>query len=340
MIRGECSRLSRAGHKLLRGLAVGALISIGALSAEAQEAGRAPKASNIEITVGSGAGASPDIFVRRIGRILNESGLVETPIVVQNRTGGAWTVASKHVLAHPGDEGLLFGIVGTVFTTPIVQGLDTVYDKITPLALLSRIDLVIMVRQDSPIQNLKDFMEAAGKAPKALSMAGANLGSTDSIVAALINKAGGVELNYVPFDGGGGAVLTAFLGGTVDTIPLPLDEAYPLIQAGQARPIAILTADRHASEAFGNVPTAREQGYDIQWSQYFGLAAAPDLDPEVVKWWTGKLSAMVETDAWKESDKANFLSTDFVAGEKLEPTFKDLHARFVDVLTQLGLAKK
>lgn len=320
-------------------LALTAATALTALPVAAQDVGRAPNAESIEITVGSGAGASPDIFVRRIGQILNDEGIVTLPIVVQNRTGGAWTVAGNHVVSHPGDEGLLFGIVGTIFTTPIVQGLPSIYDQITPLAMISRIDLVLLVRNDSPIQTFEDLIEAASAEPQAISLAGANVGSTDSIVSSLIEKAGDVDLNYVPFDGGGGAIISAFLGGTVDTIPLPLDEAFPLIQSGDARAIAIFTTERHTSPEYKDVPTATEQGYDVVWSQYFGLAGPPELDPEVAAWWTDKLAQLVETDAWKKAEASTFQVTDFVSGEEVVPAFQDLNDRFTAVLTDLGLAK-
>src|SRR5262245_40613482 len=57
----------------------------------------------IEITVGSGPGATPDVIMRRVAKILNDEKLVPQPIVVQNRTGGGWTVASRYVLGHTGN---------------------------------------------------------------------------------------------------------------------------------------------------------------------------------------------------------------------------------------------
>lgn len=336
--KGTGARQAPMSRGLLA-VALGASLAAMPVAGMAQDAERGPAVGSIEITVGSGAGASPDIFVRRIGQILNAEGIVDLPIVVQNRTGGAWSVATNHVSGRPGDEGLLLGIVGTVFTTPIVQGFETVFDKITPLAMLSRIDLVLLVRDDSPFQTLGDLIEEAATEPRSVSLAGANIGSTDSIVSALIDNAGGVELNYVPYDGGGGQIISSFLGGEIDTIPLPLDEAYPLIRSGDARAIAIFTAERHTSEEFADVPTALEQGYDVQWSQYFGIAAAPDLDPAVVAWWQSRLAELVETDAWREAERANYQVVDFVSGEDVVPMFQTLHDRFHDVLSDLGLAQ-
>src|SRR5918993_2754957 len=170
---------------------------------------RAPKAGNIEIVVGSGAGATPDLFMRRVAKTLNDEKLVTMPIVVQNRTGGSWTVAANYVMGRPGNEGLLFGMSSTVFTTPIVQNLPNTYEKVTPIALLMRIELVLVVRPDSPWKNMADLVAEAKKKERGVGIAGANVGSTDHIVTSLIEKAGGVKINYVPFDGGGGAITSA-----------------------------------------------------------------------------------------------------------------------------------
>ena len=228
---------------------------------------------------------------------------MEQPIVVQNRTGGGWTVAANHVLGLPGNENLLFGIVPTVFATPIVQNLDNTYEKVTPLAMLARMDLLVVARADLPMNSLADFVEAAKKGDRVVSMAGANVGSTDHIVSALIEKAAGVTINYVPFDGGGGPILSAFLGGTVDAITLPPDEAMPLLKGGQAKAIAVLSNERRPEPELKDVPTAKEAGYDVVWGSDHGIAGPPDLDPAVAAWWQDKISKMVQTAAWDDDDE-------------------------------------
>jgi putative tricarboxylic transport membrane protein len=331
------NHIKQAGRRW-PGLAAAALVigcSAGAGAAEP----RAPKASNIEIVVGSAAGATPDVFMRRVAKVLNEEKIVTQPIVVQNRTGGGWTVASNYVIGRPGSEGLLFAIVPSVFTTPIVQGGPNFYEKITPIAMFIRMDLVVMARPDSPYKTLADLVDAAKKKERSVQFAGANVGSTDHIVTALIEKAGGVKINYVPFDGGGG-IMGAFLGGSVDAIVLTPDEAYPLIKGGKAKPLAILSEQRNGAPEYKDVPTAKEQGLDIVWGSYYGISGPPDLDPAVVAWWDDKLAKMVQTDGWKEMIKENFLSSEYVGSAKAKPMLDEIYQRFLGVLRDVQLAKK
>jgi putative tricarboxylic transport membrane protein len=171
-------------------------------------------------------------------------------------------------------------------------------------------------------------------------MAGANVGSTDHIVNALIEKAGGVKLNYVPFDGGGGQIISALLSGTVDAITLPPDEAMPLITGKKVKPIAVLSEKRLTDPALKDIPTAREQGLDVVWGQYYGIAGTPGLDPATTAWWSDKLTQMVATPAWDKMIKESYLTSAYVPADKAKATMDEVYRGFASILTELGLAKK
>ncbi|MGQ7792041.1 tripartite tricarboxylate transporter substrate binding protein [Faunimonas sp. B44] len=325
----------------LKALAVtGLLVAFGAATAGGAAAqGKAPT-GEIEITVGSGAGAGPDLTQRRVAKILNDEKIVTNPIVVQNRTGGSWTVASNYVIGQKGNENLLFGISPTVFASPIVQGLDPWYKQLTPLATLIAADLLFTVRTDSPINSLTDLVEQAKKEEFSISVGGANIGSTDHIVTTLLEKAADIKINFIPFDGGGGQITSAVISGAVTMGVYPPDEALPLIKGGQMKAIAILSEDRHPSDEFKDVPTAREQGFDVVWSSPQSLTLPPDADPELIAWWDDKLQKMVATDAWKNMLAENYFRDIYAPASEAGAEMDKLHERYLNILTELGLAKQ
>lgn len=323
-------------------LATSALLSalIAASPATAQTM-REPKATSIEVVVGSQAGATPDIFMRKMTKVLADEKLVTLPMVVTPRPGGAWTTASNYVVGKKGEENVLFSIVPTVFTTPITQGRTNVWDQLTPLAMLMRIELLVLVRPDSPWKTLKDLVDAGKKAERSVKIAGANVGSTDHIVVSLIEKAGGFKINFVPFDGGGGAINTAFLGGVVDAIVSSVDEAESLIKGGKARALGILSESRRATpELFKDIPTAKETGVDVQWGQYYGIAAPPALDPAVQAWWIDRLTRMNASDFWKRTLEEASQKADFSTGAEARKNMAYAYDRFKEVLTAVGLSKQ
>ena len=326
---------------MLPGLALLAGAPLTQASAQAPVAERAPKASSIEVVVGSQAGATPDIFMRKLAKALADEKLVALPMVVTPRTGGAWTVASNYVLGKKGDEGILFSIVPTVFTTPVTQGRPDVWDKLTPLAMLMRIELLILVRPDSPLKTVKDLVDAARKAERSIKIAGANVGSTDHIVTSLLEKAGGIKINFVPFDGGGGAITSALLGGTVDAIVSSVEEAESLIRGNKARALGILSEQRRAEPAMlKDVPTARETGVDVVWGQYYGVAAPPDLDPAVAAWWIDKLTRLSTTKTWADTLTESHQTADFSTGDKARANMQQAFQRFKSLLVDVGLSKQ
>lgn len=298
---------------------------------------RAPKGP-IEITVGSSAGGTPDVLMRRVAKVLADERIVENPIVVVNRTGGSWTVASNWVLNKKGDENTLMTLAQPMLTTPIVQGQANVYDRLTPIAMFIQADLVVLVQPNHPANSLKELVEIAKQRPRSVKVAGANVGSTDSMATGLIEKAAGVKMNYVGFDGGG-AAQAAFLGGNVDMVILNPDEALPHVKTGKGKILAILSAQRRTEPELKDIPTAKEQGFDVLWGQAWGLAGSPGLDAAIAKWWEGKIAQLAKTQAWADINKSNFLRSEVVTGPALKPWLDDYVRQHVSILQDLGIAK-
>jgi putative tricarboxylic transport membrane protein len=310
------------------------------LPASAQET-RPPRPGPIEITVGTGAGGTPDLVMRQVARVLGTTGAVTEPIVVQNRTGGSWTVAANWVLNKSGDEHTLLAVAGPIFTTPIAQGTRTIYDKVVPIAMFAQGEVVVAVQPDSDIGNLKDLFARAALRERGLKVSGAQVGAIDHMVTGILEKAGNVKLNYIPFDGGG-AAMTAFLGKNSDMLVMSLYEAVPLVRDRKVKLIAILSEERRVEPEFKDVPTAREQGVDVTmaWGQTWGIAGPPDLDPAVVKWWESKIAAMVETAEWKKMIKDGWFRTFYLDSKGAAQWNRDVHERYVASLSNIGLAKK
>lgn len=313
--------------------AVAVAIALAAAQSFAPAYAQQPRApvGNIEVIVGSGAGATPDILMRRMAKILNDSRIVTNPIVIVNRPGGSWMTATNYVLARKKNENLVFSVVPTIFTTPLVQRLPSTYERLTPLSYLVRIELVVLGRINGEEKNLRELLDRAKLKPRSVSVAGANVGSTDQMVTTQLERVAGVRLNYVPFDGGTG-ILQAFLGGNVDMIILSLDEAYPLLRSGRAKSLALLSDSRRIDPELREIPTAREQGVDLVWGQDFGLAGPPELAPDVAAWWEQRLAMMVETDEWKKEMRESFLTTSFTRRAETGKKMVELNALYERVL--------
>ena len=292
----------------------------------------------IEFTVGSGAGGSPDVIMRTLGKILNEEKIVENPVVVQNRTGGGHSNAYNYVLGKPADENTILMLASPVFTTPIVQGTPSVIDQVTPLISIAQSDLVLLVPKDSPHKTLADFVAAAKENPGRVRIAGGASGGNDHLVTALLEQKAGIKLTYIPHESGGAARAT-FLGGNVEGHFGTSSEALSVISSGDARGLAILSEERRPEDVIKDVPTAKEQGVDVVYGQFWGIGGPAKMDPALAAWWADKFKKAVESQTWQDYLKTSMLSTNPRVLDDAGTYFKEEQARFRELLSAVGMAK-
>ncbi|QYK40858.1 MAG: tripartite tricarboxylate transporter substrate binding protein [Paracoccaceae bacterium] len=320
--------MTRFGAALVLALAAG--------GAQAQEM-RAPEGP-IEFTVGSGAGGSPDVIMRTFAQIMNETGLVPNPIVVQNRTGGGHSNAYNHVLGLPGDTNTLLMLASPVFTTPIVQGTPSVIDQVTPIAALVQSELLLFTTPDSAFNSLTDVVAAATAQPGRVRVAGGASGGNDHILTGLLESATGTTMTYVPHESGGAARAT-FLGGNVELHFATLSEGIEMITAGTGKPLAIFSNQRRTEEALANVATAVEQGVDVVYTQFWGVGGPVNLDPAVAAWWADKFQKAAQSEPFQAWLAQNLYRSDMVTLAEAGAYFAREQQTFRDVLTRIGLAK-
>jgi putative tricarboxylic transport membrane protein len=154
---------------------------------------------------------------------------------------------------------------------------------------------VVVVRQDSPFKNLKDLVSALRSNLQGVVFgAGGTLGSQDWMKAALIAQAASADhkgIRFVGFEGGGEA-LEALLGGHVNVVTGDAAEVSGKLNAGaKLRLLAVLAEQRIPGHP--NVPTAREQGYDVTWPIVRGFYTGPGVsDADYQTWVTAFSRAM------------------------------------------------
>ena len=127
---------------------------------------------------------------------------------------------------------------------------------------------VVAVKSDAKWKTLKDLI-ADGKArPKAITVGNSGVGSHTHISSVALFRPAGVEAVDVPF--GAAQVVPSLLGGQVDAVvQLPAALAQ-YVKSGQVRFLAAMIASR--DPAFPDVPTAREQGFDVSLEAWRGIA--------------------------------------------------------------------
>ena len=179
---------------------------------------------------------------------------------------------------------------------------------------------MVAVNADSPLKNLQDLVDALKKDPKAVSFgAGGSVGGQDWLQTAMVAKAAGVspkDMTYVALEGGGEAV-TAVLGNHISVVSAGIAEMGPHIEAGKIRVLAVFSPERLEGK-LKDIPTAKEQGYDVQWPVVRGYYMGPKVSDEAFTWWTKHFDAMMKDPKFAELRSQRDLLPFSMTGDELK----------------------
>jgi putative tricarboxylic transport membrane protein len=167
--------------------------------------------------------------------------------------------------------------------------------------------IVIAVREDSPIKSGTDLVQRLKANPASVSAAVATArGGMQHVAVGLIAKAAGADvrkMRVVVFNSGGESI-TAVMGGHVDIVATAAANAAPQVLNGKLRVIGV-AAPKRLEGVYANVPTWREQGYDVVSSNWRSVFGPKGLTAPQVAYWDAALAGLVQTPEWNEDIRKN-----------------------------------
>lgn len=221
-----------------------------------------------------------------VGRLLADrlAKAMEQPFVVENRPGSGTLVGTDAVAKAAADGYTL--LVGSVSNIALNPGLyrNLPYDSLRdfePLGLAVAYSYTLIARKDLPLASLKDVIAYAKANPGKLSYASGGVGSGQHVLAAVLWKQAGVDINHIPYRGAQ-AAYQDLLGGRVDLFFDLSPTARPQVDSGNVKALAVSGKQRNPMHP--DVPTVTETGVAaIDLESWFGLFApaktpAPVLD--------------------------------------------------------------
>jgi tripartite-type tricarboxylate transporter receptor subunit TctC len=255
------------------------------------------------------------LFAQRMGEILGQS------VIVEN-VGGAGGMNGADRVAKAQADGYTF-LLGTVGTQAQNQTLykKPAYDSIKDfrsVGLFLEAPLVLVVRKDLPVKSMQEFVAYAKANADKMQFASAGTGSAIHLGCALMNSVTGLNITHIPYRGSNPA-MQDLASGRVDYLCDIVTTAKPQIDGGTVKAIAVL--DDARSAALPDVPTAKEQGYDVKaytWNAFF----LPRGTPEAV---ASKLNqAMIETMKTPAvREKLDAVGLKLVVEERATPAYLD-----------------
>ena len=267
----------------------------------------------VRIIVPYAAGGGTDIVARIVALKLQEKW--GQPTVVENRAGAGGNLGAEAVYtAAPDGYTLLFTAQGPlVVNKSLFDKLSYEPEKFTPVSLVMVAYSALLASPKVQADNAQQLIAFAKANPGKLNYASQGIGTAAHLIAELFNSMAGIKITHVPYKGSGPA-LNDLVAGHVDIMFGELAPAFPHVQAGKLKALAV-SGDKRVA-AMPNVPTVNEVLPGFVVTSWWGIVAPPDTPPAIAN----RISAAVgeimkQPDVAARLDGMSMVSTGSTAAE-------------------------
>lgn len=327
-------------HTTLRVLLASSILGLSSLSGV-----QAQQPSKPECIAPAQPGGGFDLTCRVAVNGFLETKLLESAMRTIYMPGGVGAVAYNHIVAQrPGDGNAIAAFSGGSLLN-LAQGKFGKYsvEDVRWLASIGSDYGVAIVRNDSPYQDLKSLMEAFKADPSKIVLgAGGSVGGQDWMKAALTARAADVDfrkMRFVAFEGGGEA-MTALRGGHIQAYMGDAAEAHTMLEGGAPIRVLAVFNDKRLDGALSAIPTAKEQGFDIEWPIIRGFYVGPKVSDEQYQWWVQAFDRLMQTPEFARLQTQQGLFPFNMSGPELDTYVKQQVLQYRELADSFGLIKK
>lgn len=276
--------------------AVGLVTGLGLATAQAQTY---PDRA-ISMIVPFGAGGGTDVLARLTSEPLARQ--LGQPIVIENRGGAAGAIGAGAVAkADPDGYRLLFTAMAPITVASNMPGANVPYNPqtdLTPIAMVARQPVMLVVNAKLPIQSLADLIAYSKAQPNAVAIGSPGTGTDMHLIGEQLKLATGANLLHVPYKGGGAAI-NDLIAGHIDAMVVVTSSIMNHIKSGAVKPL--LTFDAQRLPLLPDVPTVAELGYpEVEGDSRWAVFGPANLPASVVGTVDQALKAVVESPAYSE----------------------------------------
>ena len=233
----------------------------------------------IRIIVGYSPGGAVDIIARAVGQHLQAS--LGQPVIVDNKPGAGTNIATKSLIdSAPDGHTLMLAANALAANVSLFQPAPYALDRITPIALVGRVPVVLAANAQSPVNSIKALIAQSKAKPESINYGTPGNGSTPHLAVELFQRAAGIGLSHVPYKGGAPA-MNDVIAGHIQTVAVNALEVLPHVRAGKLRVLAVLSDKR--SPIFPDAPTIAESGFPgFEASVWYAVVGPAGMPPAVV----------------------------------------------------------
>jgi putative tricarboxylic transport membrane protein len=279
-------------------------------------------AKPVEFVVPAGTGGGADQMARFIQGVITKNKLMNQPVVVVNKSGGAGAEGFLDVKGDKGNPHKIVITLSNLFTTPLATAVPFNWRDLTPVSMLALDQFVLWVNEESPHKTAKAFFDALKSGPdKAVKMGGTGSKQEDQIIAVLMEKAAGKKMTYVPFKGGGD-VAVQLVGKHIDaTVNNPI-EAESHWRSGKLRALCVFDKVKMpyptkvtSTQSWADVPTCPSVGIPVEYLMLRGIFMPPGVTPDQQKFFVDLMAKVRALPEWKDFMAKGAFNTTALTGQ-------------------------
>jgi tripartite-type tricarboxylate transporter receptor subunit TctC len=286
----------------------------------------------VTFVIWAAPGGGSDVYARTLASVLMNEYNFPVTINVESHQGGSGAVGMNYVLSQPADGYTVLVTTASWLLSPQTQKMPIGHKNFDPIALVFSEPDGLYVSVSAPYNNLEEFVTYAKKHPGEIRINGTGSGGRDEICMINFMKQVGIELTYVPSDGGGESIINV-LGGHVEGFISNPAEAAAQVEAGTMKQIV-----NFGTYSVGTIKSIVEEGYPKAVSiQLRGLALRGGTDPEIRQWWENTILAISGSETLKKYAKENYIVSEFKSGEEFFRQSNETYDMYTKVLKELGI---
>jgi putative tricarboxylic transport membrane protein len=300
-------------------------------------------ASAAECIAPANPGGGWDFTCRQIGKIMYDIKAVDKPVQVTNMPGAGGGLAYGHVVNERSDDADLIIAASSATTTRLAQNAyaGMTADQVRFVGAIGADPGIIAVAADSDIKDLGQLVDMIKADPGSVAFAGGSaVGGFDHMKPLMVlQKAGFTDITKVKYIGvdGGADAITQTVGGFTQAMTGDMSEVVSFLKNGDIRVIAVLTDER--VPGFDDIPTAKEQGFDVVAVNWRGLYVPKGVSDATFDEWAGKLQMVADSPEWAEAMTANGLAPFTKVGGDFQSYIDGLVADIAVMSKELGVTQ-
>ena len=262
----------------------------------------------VKLIVSTSAGGGVDTVTRIFAAQLQPK--LGQPFVIENRGGGGGNIGAEAVYAAEPDGYTLLASQPAPITSNVALYKKLNFDPVAlePVAVMSKIPNVLLVRQDFPAKTVQEFIAYAKANLGKVTYASQGPGTSSHLTAELFSQLTGTKSLHVPYRGTGPA-LNDLVAGHVDFFFTELATAYKLHEAGKAKILAVATGKR--LDMLPDIPTLIEAGLPDFVSDTWNAISAPPKTPAAI---VARLNRTINEILNEPETKARFQELNLLPG--------------------------